>query len=266
MAVFAQDALKGKHALITGASGGIGYETAKVLTSMGAAVTVTGRRKEKLDELAGEIRTQSPDAAVFTYAADLGSEEEREKLVDAAEKAQGTIILLVNSAGISGGTTVDELTQQEMERIMHLNYTATVLLTQRIYKKMMERKEGAIVNVSSLSGLRGTYGNTAYAASKFALIGFTHSMAVEAIEHGVRVNAVCPGYVETEMGKSAINRRAQRANRTLSEQMEIVNQNLPSGRISTPQEVANTIAFLLSDAAGNIVGESVKISGGSVLR
>ncbi|HET7580374.1 MAG TPA: SDR family oxidoreductase [Bacillales bacterium] len=265
MTIFAKDSLKGKHALVTGATGGIGYETAKVLAAMGASVTVTGRKKEKLEQLAEEIHTQSPEADVFTYAADLAKAEDRKKLVETAENNCGLISMLVNSAGISGGTAVDQLKQGEMERIMHLNYTATVLLTQLVYKKMMQKKEGAIVNVSSLSGLRGTHGNTAYAASKFALIGFTHSMAVEAIEYGVRVNAVCPGYVDTDMGKAAIQRRADRAGRSLDEQMEVVNQGLPSGRITTPQEVANTIAFLLTDAAGNIVGESVKISGGSVL-
>ncbi|HEU5141470.1 MAG TPA: SDR family oxidoreductase [Bacillales bacterium] len=265
MSIFSKEALNGKHALVTGATGGIGYETAKVLAAMGAAVTITGRKQEKLEQRAEEIRKQTPEAELFTYTADLGNDEERRQLVEAAEKNCGPISLLVNSAGISGGTTVDQLTQDEMERIMHLNYTSTVLLTQLVYKKMIKKKECAIVNVSSLSGLRGTYGNTAYAASKFALTGFTHSMAVEAIEHGVRVNAVCPGYVETEMGKNAIGRRAARANRSLEEQMEIVNQGLPSGRMTTPQEVANTIAFLLTDAAGNIVGESVKISGGSVL-
>lgn len=266
MTVFANDALKGQHALVTGATGGIGYATAKELASMGAAVTVTGRRRDKLAELVEEIRTETADASVSAHVASLRNGEDRLKLIEAAEGAHGLVTLLVNSAGISGGTTVDELTQEEMEKIMHLNYTSTVLLTQLVYRKMIEQeKKGAIVNVASLSGLRGTYGNTAYAASKFALIGFTHSMAVEAIRFGIRVNAVCPGYVDTEMGKAAIERRGVHENRTLEEQMAVVNEGLPSGRITRPEEVARTIAFLLTEAAENIVGESVKISGGSVL-
>ncbi|MBM7645901.1 3-oxoacyl-[acyl-carrier protein] reductase [Scopulibacillus daqui] len=263
MSIFAKDALKGKHALVTGATGGIGSETAKLLAQMGADVTITGRRHEKLDKLAKEINEAEPHIKVFSYAADLGKEEDREKLVNAAEEALGPISLLVNNAGVLGGGPVDELEQAEMERIMHLNYTSTVLLTQLIYKTMKQRKDGAIVNVASLSGLRGTHGGTAYAASKFALIGFTHSMALEAIDHGIRVNAVCPGFVDTEMGRTSVQNKANHEQRSAA---EVIKASIPSGRITTPKEVANTIAFLLTDAAENIVGESVKISGGSVLR
>ncbi|HET7627293.1 MAG TPA: SDR family oxidoreductase [Bacillales bacterium] len=267
LAVFAKDALAGEHALITGATGGIGKETAKAVAAMGASVTITGRREEALHEVKKEIENDTRGISVYAHVCDLTDADDRERLVASAERANGFISLLVNAAGISGGTTVDELTQEEMERIMHLNYTSTVLLTQRVYRKMKKKKKGgAVVNVSSLSGLRGTYGNTAYAASKFALIGFTHAMAVEAIRDGVRVNAVCPGYVDTEMGRAAIARRAEREGRTYAEQLATVNENLPSGRVTQPEEVANAIAFLLTDAAENIVGESVKISAGSVLR
>jgi 3-oxoacyl-[acyl-carrier protein] reductase len=121
------------------------------------------------------------------------------------------------------------------------------------------------VNVSSLSGLRGTYGNSAYSASKFAITGFTQSFAVEAIEHNIRVNSVCPGFVDTDMGINAIKRKAGRESKSFEEKMKEVESGIPSGRITTAREVANTIAFLLTDAAENIVGESVKISGGSVM-
>ncbi|HLS07537.1 SDR family oxidoreductase, partial [Lentibacillus sp.] len=187
---------------------------------------------------------------------------ERNKLVNNAEKECGPISLLVNNAGISGGGPVEQLDPEDLERVVHLNYTATVLLTQLVYQSMKQRKKGAIVNVTSLSGLRGTYGGTAYAGSKFAMTGFTHSLALEAIEHGVRVNAVSPGFVDTEMGRASAQKKANRQNRSLS---EVVKESIPSGRMTTPREVANTIAFLLTDAAENIVGESVKISGGSVL-
>lgn len=266
MTIFAKDAFKNEHALVTGATGGIGYETAKVLAAAGAAVTVTGRNEDKLSKLKDEINNDTPEAKVYVHIADLADEKDREKLVETAANELGTISLLINSAGISGGGPVEELEQEEMEKIMHLNYTSTVLLSQQVYKGMKERKKGAVVNVSSLSGLRGTHGNTAYAASKFAVIGFTHSFAAEAAEYGVRVNAVCPGYVDTEMGRNAIGKKAERNGRSLEEQMKIVNDGLPSGRITEPEEVARTIAFLLSGAAENIVGESVKISGGGVMR
>ncbi|MCT2536173.1 SDR family oxidoreductase [Aquibacillus koreensis] len=266
MSIYSKDALKDHHALITGATGGIGFETALVLASMGANITITGRKQDKLELLKEKIFDENPQASVFMYQADLSDSNQIEYLVNTASKEMGDISLLVNAAGVLGGDIVENLTQDELEKVMHMNYTVPILLSQQVYKQMKQNKKGAIVNVSSLSGLRGTYGGTAYCGSKFALIGFTHAFALEAIEHGVRVNAVCPGFVETEMGRKAIEAKAKRENRSFDQQYKLANTGLPSGRISTPEEVANTIAFLLSDAATNIVGESVKISGGAVMR
>lgn len=265
MSIFSSDVFKGKHALITGATGGIGYETAKVLAQMGADVTITGRKEKVLNELKNEIQSSLSEAKVNLVVADLTNASDREKLVQEAEEKLGLVSLLVNSAGITGGGVMEDLTQEELERVMHLNFTVPILLTQQIYETMKEHREGTIVNVSSLSGLRGTYGGTAYTGSKFALNGFTQSFALEAIEHGIRVNAVCPGYVDTQMGREGIQKKGERENRSFEEQLKIENANLPSGRISNALEVANTIAFLLSDSAENIVGETVKISGGSVM-
>ena len=266
MSLFSSDVFIGKHALVTGATGGIGYETAKVLVSMGADVTITGRKEDVLKQLKEEIENDYPEAKVSLHVADLAEASDREKLVKEAEEKLGPIALLVNSAGITGGGVMEDLTQEELERIMHLNFTVPILLTQHIYESMKEQKEGAIVNVSSLSGLRGVFAGTAYVGSKFALNGFTQSFAIEAIQHNIRVNAVCPGYVDTEMGRNSIRKKAKRENNSFEEQFQIESEKLPSGRITTTKEVANTIAFLLSGAAENIVGEAVKISGGSVMR
>lgn len=265
MTIFSSDVFTGKHALVTGATGGIGYETAKVLAQMGADVTITGRREEVLNELKEEIQDDFPEAKVFIVVADLTNASDRETLVQEAEDKMGPVSLLVNSAGITGGGVMEDLTQEELEKVMHVNFTVPILLTQQIYESMKKNKEGAIVNVSSLSGLRGTYGGTAYTGSKFALNAFTQSFGLEAIEHNIRVNAVCPGYVDTKMGRDGIRRKGERENRSFEEQLKIENANLPSGRISTAREVANTITFLLTDASENVVGEAVKISGGSVM-
>lgn len=266
MSLFKEDALKGEHVLVTGATGGIGYETAKTLAAIGADVTITGRRENVLQELKEAVQTETPGANVFIYSADLAEAAERKNLLQAAEKEFGLVSLLVNSAGVTGGGVMEDLSQEELERIMHLNYTVPILLTQEIYESMKKNEKGAIVNVSSLSGLRGVYAGTAYAGSKFALNGFTQAFALEAIEHNIRVNSVSPGFVDTDMGRNSINNKAKRANNSFDEQFKIESENLPSGRITTPEEVAHTIAFLLSDAAENIVGETVKISGGSVMR
>ncbi|MFY4775695.1 SDR family NAD(P)-dependent oxidoreductase [Metabacillus sp. RGM 3146] len=266
MFIFSKEALSGQHILITGATGGIGFETSKVCVQAGANVTVTGRNEEKLREVKKECEKLNPEARVFVCPADLADPESRFRLVQSALDEIGTFTGLVNSAGIGGGNTLEKLEEKVLRKVMELNYTSTVLLTQAVYKNMLENKKGAIVNVSSLSGLRGTHGGTAYAASKFALIGFTQSFALEAIESGIRVNAVCPGYVDTKMGRDAIKSKGEKENRSYEEQLQAAKGTIPSGRLSTAEEVANSILFLLTDAAENIVGESLKISGGSVMR
>lgn len=266
MSVFSVDALDNRHILITGASGGIGSETAKAVVKMGGKVTLTARDSKKLDLLKQELMEFTPPQNIYIHTADLTSESEQVSLVENAEAELGNIYGLVNCAGIAGGGILEDTSKEEIEYIMELNYTATVMLTKLVYQHLKEQKKGVVVNVSSLSGLRGTYGNTAYAGSKFALIGFTHSFALEAIENGVRVNAVCPGYVNTQMGIRALAKRAERNGISFEEQLEKVKSEYPSKELVEPEEVANTIAYLITDAAPNIIGESVKISGGTVLR
>ncbi len=266
MSVFAIDALKDRHVLITGATGGIGYETAKVLISMGAKVTVTGRNQDKLCQLEKDLLQLASKNKICVVLADITKEKDRTNLLQTAEEMQGYISDLVNAAGVSGGAPVEQLETDVIEQLMDINYFSTFRLTKEIYQKMIPEKRGNIVNVASLSGLRGTYGNSAYASTKFAMIGWTQSMALEAIEYNIRVNAVCPGFVDTDMAHHILKKKAERNDISYQQALENATNNIPSGRLTTALEVANTIAFLLTDAAQNIVGESVKISGGSVLR
>lgn len=267
MQLFKEDAFKHQHIVITGATGGIGYATAKAAVETGATVSITGRNEEKLSLLKKECESLVEGAKVTSIVADLTKEDDRSKLVKDAVKNNGPITGLVNSAGIGGGDTLYDLTEEDLRKVMELNYTATVLLTKLVYTHMRnEDQKGGIVNLSSLSGLRGTYGGTAYSASKFAIIGFTQSFAHEAIKHGIRVNAVCPGFVDTEMGRNAIEAKGKRENKSYEEELQAVEEGMPSGRITQPEEVANSIVYLLSNASENIIGESLKISGGSVMR
>ncbi|MFC7321638.1 SDR family NAD(P)-dependent oxidoreductase [Halobacillus campisalis] len=268
MNVFSNEALSGHHILITGATGGIGYETAVEAVKAGAAVTITGRDEEKLKALEEACMNVDSDAKVFSAPADMNDQEARKGLVSEAAEQQGPITGLVNSAGVIGGGPLDEISEEDLRSVMELNYFSTVLLTQEVYKHMKQQSNprGAIVNLSSLSGLRGTHSNIAYSASKFAVTGFTQSLAVEAIEHNIRVNAVCPGYVDTAMGQQAIKSKGEREGRSYEEQLKMAEAGIPSGQLSTPGEVSRAIIFLLSDASSNIIGESMKISGGSVMR
>ncbi|WP_050184184.1 SDR family NAD(P)-dependent oxidoreductase [Domibacillus robiginosus] len=264
MAIFSEKALSGMHVLITGASGDIGSETAKVAASMGAVVSLTGRSEEKLAQLAADLTSRG--ASVQYVKADISSREERAQLIQACEKEFGFISGLVNCAGISGGEVLDELEEDFISNMLNVNVTSAMMLTKLIYPEMKKGGFGRVVNVSSLSGIRGTRGNSAYAASKFALRGFTQSLAVEGAPHGITVNAVCPGYVDTKMGRNGIKRRAEEKGQTFEQQYKEVVEGLPSGRITTPIEVANTIGFLLTDAAPNLTGESILLSGGSVMK
>lgn len=266
MPIFSKDALKGRHVLITGATGGIGAETAKIAAQMGAKITITGRNTDKLIELRKDLETHTETSNIFLQRADITVKEDREQLVRKAQEALGFISDLVNAAGVAGKKTVDQLEETDIEAMMRTNYLSAFSLTKEIYQEMQAKKQGNIVNVASLSGLRGTYGNTAYASSKFAMIGWTQSMALEAIAYNIRVNAVCPGFVDTEMVQGLFEEKAKNTNQTYEQVKKSAEEALPSNRITSAEEVGNTIAFLLTDAAQNIVGESVKISGGAVMR
>jgi 3-oxoacyl-[acyl-carrier protein] reductase len=267
MTIFSKDALKDQHIIITGATGGIGWETALACAAAGANITITGRNEDKLVTLKGKCEKLNSNNSVHLFSADLDAEEERECLLTGAIDEIGPVTGLVNAAGITGGGVLEDLKEDDLRKVLELNFISTVLFTQLVYRHMLEKKpeKGAIVNVSSLSGLRGTPGSSAYAGSKFALIGFTQSLAVEAAERGIQVNAVCPGYVDTNMGRDSIARKGKKFGRSYEEQLKKAEAGIPSGRISSPEEVANTIVFLLTGAAENLVGESVKISGGNVL-
>lgn len=265
MAIFSKDALEGRHVLITGATGGIGRETAKIVAQMGAKVTITGRNTDKLAELRQELAGLTDTSKLFVQQADITEEAERTQLASNAREALGFISDLVNAAGVAGNKTVDQLEEADIQAMLTVNYLSAFSLTKEIYEEMQEKQQGNIVNVASLSGLRGTYGNSAYASSKFAMIGWTQSMALEAIAYNIRVNAVCPGFVDTEMVQGLFEAKAKNTNQSYEQVRKAAEDSLPSQRITASDEVGNTIAYLLTDAARNIVGESVKISGGAVM-
>jgi len=266
MSIYTADALAGDVVILTGATGGIGTATAKTLARMGASLVLTGRDGDALAAVKQDAKSVAAGGKVATVRADITDDDDRRGILDASENLGG-VTILVNAAGVTDERTdFEDVTREQLTRVMNVNYTSTVLLTQLVYERLLERTNGSIVNVSSLSGLRGVRRSIPYSASKFALTGFTQALATEAIEHGIRVNAVCPGWVDTEMARSGIRSKAATQGRSYEEQFEHERSNIPSNRITEPEEVANAIAFLLTDAAENVVGESLKLSGGSVLR
>lgn len=263
--MYSDTRLKEKTAIITGASGGIGIAIAKELAKMNANLVLTSRHKEGLDRLQKDLTSEEIGGNVITVPADITSEHDRNFLMETTLAEFEQMNVLVNCAGIYCTAPLEEVEENDLEKSMLVNFIGPVMLTKLVYQKMKEQRNGKIINIGSLSGLRGWQGGIPYVSSKFALTGFTQCLALEAAPYNIQVNAVAPGFVNTEMGHTAIAAKAAREGVEFSDMRYRVEQELPSGRISNPEEVAAVVAFLSSHAADNIIGSVIKISGGDLL-
>ena len=248
--------LTGKVALVTGGSSGIGAATAIVLADLGAKVAFSYHQNEKG---AVDVRQKIIDAGASAIAvrADVRESTAISELLRRTTAEFGAIDILVNNAGsLVERLKIMDVTKSKLDDIFNLNLTSAVLCTQAIAASMMERKRGAIVNVASIAGRNGGGpGAGPYSAAKAALIAYTKSLAKEMAPHGVRVNAVSPGVIDTPF----------HAVFSTPEMIRNFVATIPLGRVGTPMECAKTIAFLASDAASYIVGETIEINGGQLM-
>ena len=251
--------LHGKTAIVTGATRGIGRAIVERFVADGAKVVALARHMDRLKQLQSDLGD-----SVFIHTLDLADDEASAAVPQTVIDRWGPIDILVNNAGIMERSFVADLDIGEVERTMKINFINQVRFTQVVYRHMRERRYGKIVNMSSLSGKRGYAGGTSYCSSKFALIGFTQSLAVEAIEYGINVNAVCPSFVETEMGLHAIQVRAEQAGISLDEMRAQVESRIPAGRIGRVEDVAALVRFLVSDESNYIVGQALNVDGGQL--
>lgn len=252
--------LEGKTAIVTGATRGIGQGIVERFVADGARVIALARNRERLLELQGELGEDRVIVRTLDLADDRASAEVPEEIVE----AYGPIHILVNAAGTMERAEVADLDIEMVERTMKVNFTNQVRFTQVVYNHMRNQGYGKIVNLSSLSGKRGYAGGTAYCASKFALIAFTQCLAHEAIEYGIQVNAVCPGFVDTDMGIAALQARADRAGVTLDEMRADVEKRIPAGRIARVEDVVSLVRYLVSDEVTYIVGQAINVDGGQL--
>ena len=240
--------------VITGASSGIGKATAQRLASEGAKVAVTARREDRLRDAVSRIEAAGSEAKAF--ACDLTSESDRIRLVDAAAAHFGGLDVLVNAAGIIGFGTIEDTTLGAWKRMFEVNVVSIFHLMQLALSHLLPRK-GNIVNVSSVNGMRSFPGVLAYCSSKSALDQLTRCAALELAAQGVRVNAVNPGVVVTELHRQAgLNEEAYNAF------LERSKTTHPMGRVGQPEDLAALITFLASEEAGWITGATVNIDGG----
>jgi 3-oxoacyl-[acyl-carrier protein] reductase len=249
--------LAGRVALVTGASSGIGAATAGTLAELGARVAISYNRNHKGAEETRD-RIVAAGGTAIALAADVRRAAEIHGLVERAVAGLGPIDILVNNAGsLVARRGIRDITEDQIDEIVALNLKSAILASQAVAQPMIERRRGAIVNVVSIAGhTGGGPGAGVYAAAKAALTAFTKSLAKELAPHGVRVNAVSPGVIDTPFHEMF----------STPEMMRSFVSTIPLGRVGTAAECANVVAFLVSDAASYIVGETIEINGGQLMR
>jgi NAD(P)-dependent dehydrogenase (short-subunit alcohol dehydrogenase family) len=253
--------LSGRHAVVTGASRGIGAAIATALAAQGARVSLLARDEAKLAELAEQLGGARHAAAAKVDVTDTDSVR---AAFAAATERFGPPHLLVNNAGQAASKKLIDTDDALWNRIMAVNVTGVFLCTREAVPHMLEAGFGRIVNIASTAGLRGAAYISAYSASKHAVIGLTKSLALEYATKNITVNAVCPGYTDTDIVSSAIANIAAKTGRSKSEALDTLLATNPQRRLITPQEVAHTVLWLCGPGTESITGQSIVLAGGEV--
>ena len=243
--------LTNKNVFVTGSSRGIGLAIAHKFASLGANVVLNGRGQlgqDLLDSFAGY------GVKVLAISGDISSAQDAKRMVAEAIETLGSVDILVNNAGITKDGMALRMTEEDFDRVLKVNLTGTFNMTQAVLKPMTKAREGAIINLSSVSGLIGNAGQANYAASKAGIIGLTKSAAKELASRGITVNAIAPGFIKTDMTD------------VLSDKVkENISASIPMGSMGTAEDVAKAAAFLASDGARYITGQVLRVDGGMAM-
>jgi NAD(P)-dependent dehydrogenase (short-subunit alcohol dehydrogenase family) len=247
--------LAGKTGLVTGASRGIGRAIAFALAREGANVVLSSRKQEGLEQVAGEIRAEVPDAELLVKVAHVAHQDQAQACVEAAVAEFGSVDVLVNNAGTNPyfGPMVD-IDVVRAEKTVQINQLSIVLWTQAVWKASMAERGGTIVNIASLGGMETEFGIGYYNATKAAVIHLTRQFAFE-LAPKVRVNAIAPGIVRTHLAKALWENHEER-----------INAALPLGRIGEPDDIARTAIFLAGDDSSWMTGQTLVVDGGAQIR
>ena len=245
--------LDGKVALVTGASRGIGRAIALKLAAEGAKVAINyAGNTAKAEEVKAEIEKNGGEAILVQ--ADVADSAAVEAMVNATVEAFGQIDILVNNAGITRDGLMMRMKDEDFDAVINTNLKGVCYCTKLVSKLMMKKRSGRIINMASVVGLMGNAGQTNYAAAKAGVIGFSKSAAKELAARGITVNMVAPGFIDTDM-TAAMTDKAK----------EMTLTGIPLNRMGTPEDVANAVAFLVSDNASYITGQVINVDGGMVM-
>jgi 3-oxoacyl-[acyl-carrier protein] reductase len=247
---------KGKVALITGAARGIGCSTAELFAEEGATIVICDMSAEMAQETATRISDQNKTSAI-ALACDVSDEAQVELMVQSALERCGGIDILVNNAGVTRDNLLFKMSADDWDAVMNVHLRGTFLCTRAVQRHMVERQSGKIVNLSSTSAL-GNRGQANYSTAKAGLQAFTRTAAIELGRYNINVNAVAPGFVDTDMTRQT----ALRKGIDPETYKEMRAKNIPLGRVGVPRDIANVIAFLCSEEASFVSGQIIYVKGG----
>jgi len=255
--------LAGKTAIITGGGRGIGEAIALALATEGCSVIVSGRTAAPLERVAGQIHNHGREA--LAVVCDVSEPSSVEALFERAQQLWDRLDILVNNAGQSHSELLVRLSLETWNRILSINLTGTFLCSRAALRWMLPRKSGRIINIASTAAKIGFRYAGAYAAAKHGVLGLTRSMALETATSGITVNAVCPGWVETEMVQSAVDNITAKTKMSPEQVREYLAKESPQNRIFRPEEIAFATVWLASEEAQAITGQAINVCGGQVM-
>ncbi len=252
--------LQGRHAVVTGAARGIGAAIVRMLAAEGAAVTLLGRQRDALQRVADGL----PGGPHGVVVADVSDAAQVQAAFDEARAARGPIAILVNNAGQAESAPFMKTSAELWQRMLAVNLTGSFVCAQAALPDMLKAGSGRIVNIASTAGQKGYAYVSAYVAAKHGVIGLTRSLALELATKGVTVNAVCPGYTETDILRDSIANVVAKTGRSEAQARAEFAAGNPQQRIVQPEQVADAVRWLCGDAAAAITGQSISVSGGEV--